>query len=72
MKNITNTNQTLELNGGKTYTCPFCWKHSGGYWNVYWHALNTGCFKKNKTLKGLWNTGWGLIDIGKKLAGFIK
>ena len=72
MKNITNTKQTLDLNGGKTYNCPFCWNHSGGYWKVYWHALSSGCFKKNKTLKKLWDTGWDLIKIGKKLGGFIK
>lgn len=72
MKKITNTNEALELNGGKTYNCRFCKKHSGGYWNVYWHALNSGCFKKNKTLESLWDAGWGLISIGAKLGGFIK
>ncbi len=67
-----NAQQTLELNGGKTYDCPFCEDHSGGYWDVYWHALKTGCFKKNKTLKKLWDTGWDLIKIGTKLKKLIK
>lgn len=43
-----------ELNGGATYQCPFCYGVKGGYWKVYSHALFTGCFKKNKYLKGIW------------------
>lgn len=60
--------ETRELNGGATYQCPFCYGVKGGYWKVYAHALFTGCFKKNKALKWLWDAGRGCIDAGLQIA----
>lgn len=65
-----NINTMRLVEGGRTYYCPWC-SYSGGYWSVYWHALYNGCFKKNRYLKGLWDSGWSLIKIGAKLAGYL-
>lgn len=63
--------QMLETNAGKTYTCPFCKGTRGSFWNIYYHALNTGCFKKNAYLRNIWAAGWGMLRVSSLIKGFI-
>ena len=57
-------NETMNINGGKTYYCPFNCNKSGGYWSVYWHCISNGCFKKNSYLNGIWKAGKWCITTG--------
>lgn len=47
-------NESMNINGGKTYHCPFGCNKSGNYISVYTHCLLNGCFKKDPWLNGLW------------------
>ena len=49
-----NEMETREVNGGRTYSCPFGCHKSGGYWSVYGHCLITRCFTRNRYLNALW------------------
>ena len=49
-----NEMETREVNGGRTYNCPFGCNKSGGYWSVYGHCLITRCFTRNRYLNALW------------------
>ncbi len=69
---VLSESESRSVNAGKTYTCPFCHDVSGSYASVYWHALSSGCFKANRTLKSLWDAGWSLISLGSRLGGLIK
>ena len=70
---VLNEIETREINGGATYICPFCNNASGGYWQVYWHALYDRCFTRNATLNKLWKaSNWCFnkaftIQFGKVL-----
>ncbi len=58
MKNITNTQKTLELNGGGvTYTCrKHNWWKGYSYWNCFTHVLGWHA--------GEWSSIWSR-EIGK-------
>ena len=63
MKRIS-TNEAMNINGGKTYRCPFGCNKTGGYWSVYGHCLTKGCFKRNSKLNFLWKAGGWCITTG--------
>ena len=46
--------EAMNINGGKTYHCPFGCNKSGNYGSVYVHCLSNGCFKKDPWLNWLW------------------
>ena len=50
-----NIKEAMNINGGKTYKCPFGCNKKGGYWTVYAHCLSSGCFKRNAYLKAVWS-----------------
>ena len=67
-----NVAEMYSTNAGTTYKCPFGCSKTGGYWSVYWHCLNSGCFKKNFWLSSLYYGGTIGIKLGTALKDFIK
>jgi hypothetical protein len=60
---IVTRNEARDINGGKTYSCPFCHGYSGGYWSVYGHALK--CSYYNSTIYRIgWNAAFRLLKKG--------
>ena len=70
-------NESMNVNGGTTYICPFGCNKTGSYSSVYTHCLTTGCFKKNAWLNALWQAAkWCLGTAAgniftKALTGFF-
>ena len=65
-----NNQEAMNINGGKTYKCPFGCGKRGGYWSVYSHCLLKGCFKKNRYLNALWSGAKWCFSTA--LGGMIK
>ena len=69
-----NTQEAMQINGGKTYHCPYGCRKSGGYWSVYWHCLTNRCFTRNKYMNALWKAaGWCISTaLGNELCRGIN
>jgi len=67
-----NTQEAMQINGGKTYYCPFGCKKSGGYWSVYSHCLLKRCFTRDKQLNAIWKAAKFCLSASKLTGGLGK
>ena len=72
MKNITNSEAIRNINGGKTYHCPFGCNKRGGYWSVYWHCFTKRCYLNNSYFRTLNDMAGACLNLAGILSGFIK
>ena len=72
MREINNENESKHIYGGRTYHCPFGCNKSGGYLSVYLHCLTQKCFKRNRTLNGIYNASNVCFKLSKGIKNLIK
>lgn len=66
MKEMT-IQESMNVNGGKTYYCPFGCNKRGSYGSVYTHCLSNGCFKKDPWLNWLWSSARWCFDAALEI-----
>ena len=60
-------NESMNVNGGATYICPFGCNKTGSFVSVYTHCLVNKCFCKDPWLNGLWVAANGCLTAAKGL-----